>query len=64
MNNERKPSWETPSEDTVEDLYLDSLAGVAVVLLIVMACCALMVLVYGLAQPWVNELIASWSFTP
>lgn len=59
-----KQPWDTESEDTVEDLYLDSLAGVAVVLLIVMACIALMVLVYALAQPWVNELIASWSFTP
>ena len=58
-----KQPWET-EDDRLDDIYLDGLAGVAVVLLIVMACCALMVLVYGLAQPWVNELIASWSFTP
>lgn len=59
-----KQPWETKPDDDLDDLYLDSLAGVAVVLLIVMACCAPMVLVYGLAQPWVNELIVSWSFTP
>ena len=59
-----KQPWETKPDDDLDDLYLDSLSSVAVVLLIVMACCALMVLVYGLAQPWVNELIASWSFTP
>ena len=59
-----KQPWETKPDDDLDDLYLDSLSSVAVVILCVIVCAFLTWLVYGLAQPWVNELIASWSFTP
>lgn len=58
-----KQPWEV-EDDLLDDIYLGSLASVAVVLLIVMACCALLVLAYALAQPWVNEIISAWEFNP
>jgi len=59
-----KQPWETKPDDDLDDLYLDSLASMAVVALCVIACILLTMLVYSLAQPWVNEILANWEFKP
>lgn len=48
----------------LDDLYLNSLTSIAVVLLIMLVCMCLSLIVYSLAEPWVNEIIASWEFAP
>lgn len=59
-----KQPWDKDSEDRLDDLYLDSLTSVAMVILVVIVCAFLTGLVYGLAQPWVNEILAAWEFKP
>ena len=48
----------------LDDLYLNSLTSIAVVLLIVFVCFALVVSTYVLVQPCINELLANWEFVP
>lgn len=47
-----------------DDLYLNSLTSIAIVLLIIIVCTCLSLIAYSLAEPWVNEIIASWEFAP
>lgn len=51
-------------EKELDELYLNSLISIAVVLLIVFVCFALVVSTYVLVQPCINELLASWEFVP
>ena len=51
-------------EKELDDLYLNSLTSIAVVLLIVFVCFALVVSTYVLVQPCINELLANWKFKP
>lgn len=46
------------------DIYLDALRSWVQLMLVAVFALICAGVVYELAQPWVNELIASWSFTP